>query len=77
MRDTYADAILVEVVAMLKKARKAKGLSHDKVAEKAGITRAAISYIESGQRSPSLVTCLKIARAMDIKLWALLKKLEK
>ena len=77
MRDTYADNVLTEVVILLFKARKAKGLSHEKLAQKAGLSRSAIGHIEHGERSPSLVNCLKIARALDIKLWQLLKKVEK
>lgn len=77
MRDHHLETIVDEVAKKLTTARKAKGLSHEKLAQKAGITRPAISYIENGHRRPSLMIALKIAHALDLKLWQVLKKLEK
>lgn len=39
-----------------------------RLAEMTGLSRAAISFIESGKRNPTLVTCLKIAKALDLDL---------
>jgi DNA-binding XRE family transcriptional regulator len=77
MKNDHADTTLKLVVKALADARKAQGLSHDAVAQKAGVTRPAISHIEGGKRKPSLLVCLKIAKALDLKLWELLKKFEK
>tara|TARA_B100000989_G_scaffold173502_1_gene130111 strand:+ start:498 stop:731 length:234 start_codon:yes stop_codon:yes gene_type:complete len=77
MRNTQADNILNKVVKSFAETRKAKGISHEKLAEKAGITRPAISHIESGRRKPSLLVCIKIAKALDLKLWEVIKKAEK
>jgi len=77
MRNDYAESILTGVVKALKDARLKKGLSHESLAQKAGITRPAISHIENGKRKPTLLICLKIAQALDLKLWQLIKKAEK
>lgn len=77
MRNDYADTVLNKAVKLLAEARKAQGLSHETLAQRAGITRPAISHIESGKRKPSLLICLKLAHAMDLKLWEVLKKAEK
>lgn len=77
MRNDYADTVLNKVVKTLAEARKAQGISHETLAQKAGITRPAISHIEAGKRKPSLLICLKIAKALDLKLWEVIKKAEK
>jgi len=75
MRD-YAENILSGVVKTLTDTRKAKGLSHEALAQKAGITRPAISHIESGKRKPTLIVCLRIAKALDLNLWEVIKKID-
>jgi transcriptional regulator with XRE-family HTH domain len=77
MKNDHADTTLKLVVKALADARKAQGLSHETVAQKAGITRPAVSHIEGGKRKPSLLVCLRIAKALDLQLWQLLKKFEK
>lgn len=77
MRNDHAEATLNQVVKALADARKAQGLSHEAVAQKAGVTRPAISHIEGGKRKPSLLVCLRIAKALDLKLWEVLKKAER
>ena len=77
MKNDHAEATIKQVVKALADARKAQGLSHDTVAQKAGITRPAVSHIEAGKRKPSLLVCLRIAKALDLKLWEVLKKAEK
>ena len=77
MKNDHADTTLKLVVKALADARKAQGLSHETVAQKAGITRPAVSHIEGGKRKPSLLVCLRIAKALDLQLWQLLKKVEK
>ncbi|MGB9153267.1 MAG: helix-turn-helix transcriptional regulator [Alphaproteobacteria bacterium] len=53
-----------------------KGLSHNKLATLAGVTRPAISLIENGKRIPTLIVCLKIAHALDISLGRTIAKYE-
>ena len=77
MTNDHAEATLNHVVKAFADARKAQGLSHETVAQKAGVTRPAVSHIEAGKRKPSLMVCLRIAKALDLKLWEVLKKAEK
>ncbi len=65
------------MVEELKRARQSLGLSHSELAARAGISRAGLSFIESHKRAPTLLTCLKIARAMDIRLADIQASLEK
>lgn len=76
MRDN-AENILNSIVKTLAETRKAKGLSHEALAQKSGVTRPAISHIEAGKRKPSLLVCLRMAKALDLKLWEVIKKVEK
>lgn len=57
-------------------ARKEQGLSHERLAQKTGLNRSAISLIESKKRIPTILTCFKLARALDVSLAVLIKKIE-
>ena len=45
-------------------ARKLAMLSHAKLAEKTGVAKAYISYIENLKANPSLLTCARLARGV-------------
>ena len=64
------------LVALFKKRRKELDMSHLKLAEKCGISRMAISHIEAGKRIPTIATCYKIAKALELKLSDVIKKVE-
>ncbi len=49
----------------LKERRRELGLSHETLSRKAGVSRSAISMIESGHRSASLITSHALAEALD------------
>lgn len=76
MKHQNAKKTVSKLVAEFKKIRKEKGLSHEKIANLAGLTRSAISMIESEQRTPTILTCLKIADALEISLGDLLKSID-
>ena len=65
-------AIIDEVFAK----RKELGLSHEKLAVAAGLHRSAISLIERKQRIPSLLTILKICKALEVSLGKVVAKFE-
>ena len=67
--------MVAEIVAELKKIRKSKGLSHEKIADKAGIHRSTISLIESGKNQATLITCLKIADVLECDLGKIITKI--
>ena len=66
----YADAeeILTDVVERLRRERERRGLSQKKLAALSGVSRTAIVMIESGQRFPSLIICLRLADALGLRL---------
>jgi DNA-binding XRE family transcriptional regulator len=72
-----AESIVHAIAEQIAVSRKKTGLSHNVLANKAGVTRAAISYIESGKRKPSLLLTLKLAHGLGIELSDLLKEAEK
>ena len=52
----------------LKELRKEKGLSQEALSKKAGLDRTYEGKIERGQKSPSLNTIAKLAKALEINL---------
>lgn len=52
----------------IQKIRKAADLTQEKLAEKVGISRAYMGYIEQGRYAPSLEVVEKIAKALKVKL---------
>jgi len=76
MAKNHADHILEQIVGTLKEAREAQGLSQEKLARKAGVTRPAISFMESKSRKPSLLLCLKLCYALGLSFKSLVEKAE-
>jgi transcriptional regulator with XRE-family HTH domain len=76
MKEDIEIAIVSKVIDALAKKRKDLGLSHQQLAERANLDRSAISLIESKKRIPTLLTALKISRAMQLNLSDLLKEYE-
>jgi len=56
--------------------RKRAGLSQKDLAEKSGLTRGAISLLESGQRNPQLMTAIAICDALNISVYELIGRIE-
>ena len=52
----------------IKCARLVKGLTVGELAKKAGLGTSTVSQIESGAKSPSLATFMKIAEALGLEL---------
>lgn len=67
-------AVCKEVVRLLTEARKAKGLSMNQLAKKAGLTQPAISILEASQPNPKLDTLLRLSEALEIDLPRVLQK---
>jgi DNA-binding XRE family transcriptional regulator len=58
----------------IKKLRIAAGMSQDDLAKAAGISRIAIARYETGERTPSIITAVKIANALGCKVDDLIDK---
>jgi DNA-binding XRE family transcriptional regulator len=66
-----------EVIASLKSMRQARGISQGKLAEMAGLSRTAITMMESGQRNPTLFVCHALAAALNVPLSQIVLGVEK
>ena len=64
------------VIEALKQERKKQGLSHEKLAQLAGIHRTAVSHIENYRRNPTFIVCLKLANALGLSLGNIIIKAE-
>lgn len=62
---------------LIKKLRLEKGMSHQKLANKAGLDRSTISLLESHRRNPTILVSFKIAKALGVKLKDMIGKVEK
>jgi transcriptional regulator with XRE-family HTH domain len=69
-----ARIISLEVVRLLRDERERGGMSMNRLAEKSGLSQSMISYVERGMRNPTLDTLLRIANALDVDLWKLIKR---
>jgi transcriptional regulator with XRE-family HTH domain len=61
---------------IIKEIRQNKGISQERFAKITGLDRSYISHIETGKKSPTLSTILKIAVGLDIELSFLIKEME-
>jgi transcriptional regulator with XRE-family HTH domain len=74
---TEADRILSGVMDRLHKERKRQGVSLQKLGALSGVEHTTIAKAEKGQRSPSLLICLRIADALGLDLEDVLKSARK
>ena len=70
------EVIGASVVRLLREKREALGLSMNVVATRAGLSHTMISRMERELRKPTLDTLPRIARAIDVDLWPLIKQAE-
>lgn len=63
LNNTYLLSIFGEHVREI---RKAKGLSQEALAEKAGVHRTYVGMIERGEKNITILNILKISSALDI-----------
>jgi transcriptional regulator with XRE-family HTH domain len=65
------------VAAILKRKRLAKKLSLTRLAEKAGLSRQMVSYVERGLRVPGLDTLLRICKVLGLDAADVLRRAQK
>jgi DNA-binding phage protein len=66
-----------EVARQLGSERLRRGISMTQLAQRAGLSRQMVSYVESGARNPTLDTLLRISNALDIDLGRLINRASK
>jgi len=71
-----ADIVGPRVVRLLKQRREDLGLSMNIVAKRARLSHSMISRVEHELRKPTLDTLFRIAEAMEVDLWPLIKEAE-
>jgi transcriptional regulator with XRE-family HTH domain len=76
MQDERRSHFSKALIKTLQRERKALGISHEKLAEKAGISRQAIGKIESGERNPTMQTMYKLTKAMGVSLEEFVRKMD-
>ena len=64
------------IARLIREKRESAGLSMNALAAKAGLSHSMISRVEHELRKPTLDTLLRIAGALNIDLWPILKKAE-
>lgn len=58
----------MKVGAYLKEKREQQGLSHEKLAKAAGVSKRSLIYWEQGEREPSVENADKVLRALGTSL---------
>lgn len=69
-------SLLVQFGRIVRKMRLDKGLSQEKLAEKAEVHRTYIGMIERGEKNVTLTNVSKVARALDKTMSQLLENLK-
>ena len=72
-REEPPPKILADLGTAIRGRRRELGLAQDVCAERAGVNRTYLSDVEAGKRNVSLLNIEKIARALDLEPWQLLK----
>lgn len=68
MKKANADKIYAKIGERIVEARKAKGMSQEKLASDSGVDRSHMGFIEQGRRRPTVSTLHRIATTLNIKL---------
>jgi transcriptional regulator with XRE-family HTH domain len=63
------------LIAQVREVREASGISQRSLSDRAGLTQSHISHIESGKTEPGLSSFIDMARALDLELILVPKKL--
>ena len=62
-----------KLVALLSAARKGRGMSQESLAVSAGVSPSCVQHLEHSRSTPTLVTLLRLAEALDLDLPELLR----
>jgi transcriptional regulator with XRE-family HTH domain len=68
------EQIITLTVTVLRQRRVRAGMSMNRLAEKSGLSLTMISFVERGLRGPTLDTLLRIAGALEVELWQVLRQ---
>jgi transcriptional regulator with XRE-family HTH domain len=74
VRSPLRERIETQVARLLRAERLKRNLSLKQLAERAGLSRQMVSYVEQEKRNPSLDVLLRITEVLEINLDALLRR---
>jgi transcriptional regulator with XRE-family HTH domain len=60
------EAISLQVIRLLKAEREKRGISMNLLAQKAGINRQTVAFIEQGLRNPTMNTLFRLTSALEV-----------
>ena len=72
--DPLRNAISSQVARLLKEERESQGLSLNLLAERAGLSRQTVSYVEQETQNPTLDTLLRITWALQVDLETIISR---
>ncbi len=75
MKDKISEQKVRELASRFKALRLEQGLSQARLAKKVGMSDRAISMIEQNKRTPTILTCLKLCKALGVDLGKLISNL--
>lgn len=70
-----AEQTVSKLLDELGRVRKEKGFSYQKLSELTGIHLSTFSLLEKKKRVPTILTCLKLCQALEVRLEDLLRKI--
>ena len=71
--DQQREAIITRLVTAIEAERRKQGLSLNEVATRSGLSHTMVMRVEKKERLPTIDTLLRIAAALDVDLWKLLR----
>lgn len=71
------DAISSQVARLLREEREKRGLSLNRLAQRAGLSRQTVSYVEQEVQNPTLDTLLRITSVLEVDLEKVLAQARK
>jgi len=60
------EAISLQVIRLLKAEREKRGISMNLLAQKAGVNRQTVAFIEQGLRNPTMNTLFRLTTALEV-----------
>jgi transcriptional regulator with XRE-family HTH domain len=75
--DKLRDAMNSQVARLLKEERTKRGISLNVLAQKAGLARQTVSYVEQEVQNPTLDTLLRITSVLEVDLEKLIARARK
>jgi len=60
------EAISSQVIRLLKAEREKRGISLNLLAQKAGVNRQTVAFVEQGLRNPTLNTLFRLTSALEV-----------